>query len=50
MLLPLLLCNGGNACHCHDESVYDFLVHGEDGKVLPSILMTFLITSLKQYC
>ena len=37
MLLSLSLCNGGNACHCLNESVYDFLVHGEDCKVLPTI-------------
>ncbi|XP_028400989.1 G2/M phase-specific E3 ubiquitin-protein ligase-like [Dendronephthya gigantea] len=37
MLLSLSLCNGGNACHCLNESVYDFLVYGEDGKILPTI-------------
>ena len=29
MLLSLSLCNGGSACHCLNESVYDFLVFGE---------------------
>ena len=37
MLLSLSLCNGGNACHCLNESVYDFLVNGEDGEVLPNV-------------
>lgn len=32
MLLSLSLCNGGNACHCLNRSVYDFLAHGENGK------------------
>ena len=29
MLLSLSLCNGGSACHCLNERVYDFLVYGE---------------------
>lgn len=38
MLLALSLCNGGNACHCLSQCVYDFLVYGEDCRaVAPTI-------------